>query len=98
MRIGPMSEIPLIELHPASPRQTAAVMFTDMVGYSARSHKDEAGTLALLDEHHALLRPIIAAFSGTEVKTIGNAFLLFFPTASQAVDCGIEMQRAIHAR
>ena len=45
-------------------RKLAAIMFTDMVGYSALAQRNEALALALLHEHQQLLRPIFAQHSG----------------------------------
>ena len=39
-------------------RKLAAIMFTDLVGYSALSQKNEALVLELLKEHQQLLRPL----------------------------------------
>ena len=47
-------------------RRLAAIMFTDIVGYSARAQADEAGGPALLERHDRLLRPIFAKFHGRE--------------------------------
>ena len=47
----------------------AAIMFTAMVGYSALSQRNEALALELLEEHHALLRPLVPCFKGTGIKT-----------------------------
>src|SRR5688572_12729307 len=79
-------------------RRLAAIMFTDMVGYSAMMQRDPTLTLELLDEHHALLRPVIASHGGREVKTIGDAFLVEFASAVEAVQCALEMQTALTAR
>ena len=53
-------------------RKLAAIMFTDMVGYSALSQRNEALALELLEEHRRLLRALFPRFNGTEVKTIGD--------------------------
>jgi len=79
-----------------SHRRLAAIMFTDMVGYSALAQSDEAGALALLDLHHRLLRPIFGQFRGREVKTVGDAFLVEFESALDAARCAVEVQRALH--
>ena len=57
-------------------RKLAAIMFTDMVGYSALAQRDEGLALELLDEHRALLRPAFLKHQGQEVKTIGDGFLV----------------------
>lgn len=79
-------------------RRLAAVMLTDIVGYTALTQVDEALTLALLDEHASILRPLFAAHDGREVKGTGDGFLVEFPSALQAVRCAVEIQRALHER
>ena len=56
-------------------RKLAAIMFTDMVGYSALSQRDDQLALELLEEHRQLLREIFPRFNGTEVKRSATAFL-----------------------
>ena len=73
-------------------------MFTDMVGYSALSQRDEALALELLEEHRALIRAVIPRHRGREVKTIGDGFLLEFASALSAVQAAIEIQKALHER
>jgi len=73
-------------------------MFTDIAGYTRMTQADEAEALTLLEEHRSLLRPIISNHSGIEVKTIGDAFLVEFKSALDAVTCGVEMQRKMAER
>jgi adenylate cyclase len=75
-----------------SSRKLAAIMFTDMVGYTAMAQKDEARAVELLEEHRRFLRPIFRKYRGREIDTIGDAFLVEFTSALDAVRCSLEIQ------
>jgi TolB-like protein/class 3 adenylate cyclase/Tfp pilus assembly protein PilF len=79
-------------------RKLAAIMFTDMVGYSTLAQRDDKLALELLEEHRQLLREIFPRFNGTEIKTIGDAFLIEFHSALEAAQCAIEIQRTLAKR
>src|SRR5205814_4440196 len=79
-------------------RKLAAIMFTDMVGYSALSQRDDKLAQELLEEHRRLLREIFPRCHGTEIKAIGDAFLVEFGSALEAAKCAIEIQRTLAKR
>jgi adenylate cyclase len=77
-------------------RRLAAVMFTDLAGYTALAQADEAGALRLLQEQDRLVRPLLEAHRGRKVKSMGDGLLIEFSNALDAVECAVDLQRHIH--
>ena len=80
---------------PEGERRLAALMFTDMVGFTMLSQRDEALAVQLLDEQREIIRPQLAKYKGREVDTIGDAFLVEFASSLEAVRCAVEIQSAL---
>jgi TolB-like protein/class 3 adenylate cyclase/Tfp pilus assembly protein PilF len=79
-------------------RRLAAIMFTDMVGYSALTQRNEALALELLQEHRRLLRDSFRKFHGREIQTTGDGFLVEFVSALEAVKSALEIQHTLAER
>jgi len=81
--------------------ESQVVMLTDMKGFTAatsrQTRQENARMLAL---HDALLMPVIEAFGGRRVKSIGDAYLVLFPAPTGALLCAAAIQDRLadHAR
>jgi len=75
-------------------RQLAAIMFTDIVGYTKLMGEDEQRAFELLKKNRAVQRPIIEKFNGRWLKEIGDGVLASFTTVSEAVYCAKAIQEA----
>ena len=73
-------------------RRLAAIMFTDIVGFSRQMGADEARMLRLLEVHNQIVSQAVAAHHGHVIKTIGDAFLVDFPSVVNAVQCAQTIQ------
>jgi TolB-like protein/class 3 adenylate cyclase len=79
-------------------RRLAAILASDVVGYSRLMGADEAGTARAVREHREAAAPIVRAFGGRLVKTMGDGVLLEFPSVVAAVECAIRMQQQMIER
>ena len=77
-------------------RRLAAIIFTDIVGYTAITQANESRAMAILDAHNAMIRPFFPEFNGREVKAIGDSFLVEFGSALDALKCAVEIQSRLH--
>jgi TolB-like protein/class 3 adenylate cyclase/Tfp pilus assembly protein PilF len=73
-------------------RKLAAIMFTDVVGFSRQMGADEARMLRLLTIHNQLIQRAVTEHHGAVIKTIGDAFLVDFPSVVHAVQCAQHIQ------
>ncbi len=76
-------------------RQLAAIMFTDMVGFTALMGADQNNALRLLNRGHDILKSIVSAHDGEWFDDAGDRSLTAFPSAIDAVNCALEIQSRI---
>ena len=76
-------------------RRLAAIMFTDMVGFTALTQRNEVLALELLEEQRQLIRSVLAKYRGREVDMMGDGFLLEFASSLEAVRCAVEIQSVL---
>ena len=76
-------------------RRLAAIVFTDIVGFTNLSSKDEEGAYNLVKKQRGILKPIVEKHEGEWLKEEGDGLLLSFPSSKEAVNCSIQMQAAV---
>jgi len=80
-------------------RRLSAILAADMVGYSRLMEAEEIGTLGRQKVHREeLIDPEIAKFRGRIVKEMGDGVLVEFPSVVDAVQCAVQIQRAMPER
>lgn len=78
--------------------QLAAIMFTDIQGYTALMQHDEASALDLRNRHREIFNSTTAKYKGKILQYYGDGTLSIFQSAIDAVRCGIELQLAFRVR
>jgi len=81
----------------AETRKLAAIIFTDMVGFSRQMGADEARMLRLLDTHNQIVHQAVAEHQGHVIKTAGDGFLVEFSSVVHAVRCAQQIQAQFRA-
>ena len=80
----------------APARRLAAILYTDVVGYSRLMGADEAGTHARLKTlRETIFKPQIVAYNGRIIRLMGDGSLVEFPSIVDAFACAVEVQRAV---
>lgn len=77
-------------------REMVAVMFTDVRGYTSLAQKNEPLALKLLELKRILADPVIAKHHGRLIKSIGDALMVEFHSALEAVRCATVLQERLH--
>src|SRR5712691_1202009 len=81
----------------AETRRLAAIMFTDIVGFSRQMGSNEARMLRLLEVHNHVIQQAVTEHHGHVIKTVGDAFLVDFPSVVHAVQCAQSVQAQFRA-
>ena len=74
-------------------RKIAVILVADVVGYSKHMERDENATLKAYAECEKILKTCLKKYKGSIFNTAGDSALAEFPSAVNAVECGVEMLR-----
>ena len=93
-----MGKFPKLTSHsstsmPEPSRQLAAIMFTDIVGYTALMGKDQDKALKLLRRNREIHQEVINGHNGKWLKEMGDGILARFNSATDSVQCAINIQK-----
>ena len=76
-------------------RQLAAILFTDIVGYSAIMQQDEHGAIRLVKHHRVVLKNAVAEHEGDVIDYYGDGSLCIFTSITQAMQCAYSIQKQL---
>jgi class 3 adenylate cyclase/TM2 domain-containing membrane protein YozV len=74
-------------------KRLAAIMFTDIVGYSTIMEKNEVAGAKIRQRHKEVIEATSQKYEGDIIQYFGDGTLSVFPSAAAAVECAVEMQR-----
>ena len=78
-------------------RQLAAIMFTDIVGYTALMQQNEEKAVALIKHYNAALNQTVELHGGKVLNYYGDGSLCTFPSVIEAVNCALELQKDLQS-
>lgn len=79
----------------SSSRQLAAIMFTDIVGYTAMMQSDEQKAVAVIKHYNAALEKLVTQFNGQILNYYGDGSLCIFSSVTDAINCSLEIQKEL---
>jgi TolB-like protein/class 3 adenylate cyclase len=78
-------------------RQLSAILFTDIVGYTAMMQRDELGAVASVKKHRYVMESTVKDHHGEVIEYFGDGSLCIFPSATEAVRCAMQVQQQMQA-
>ena len=79
-------------------RKIAVIFVADVVGYSKHMEKDENATIKSYNACETILNKLLKKYKGSVFNTAGDSVLAEFPSAVNAVECGVDFQNEIKKR
>jgi len=76
-------------------RQLAAIMFTDIAGYTAMMEADEQKTVAVIKHYNAALENLVKQNAGRVLNYYGDGSLCIFHSATDAANCSLALQEEL---
>jgi len=76
-------------------RRLAAILFTDIVGYTTMMQQNETEAVAIIKRHATVLKQAVAVHSGEVLNDYGDSSLCIFSSATEAVQCALEIQQQL---
>lgn len=74
-------------------RQLAAIMFTDIVGYTAMMQANEQKAVAVIKHYNTTLEKLVSQYHGQVLNYYGDGSLCIFSSAADAVNCSLAVQK-----
>ena len=76
-------------------RRLAAILFSDIVGYTALMAESEERGLRVRERNRSVVRPLLEQYHAERIEETGDEFFSVFPSAVDAVNCALAIQEAL---
>ena len=76
-------------------RHLAAILFTDIVGYTAMMQRDEQNAVSIAKRYITVLKQFVPSHGGEILNDYGDGCLCSFSSATEAVRCAIQIQKQL---
>ena len=94
LKLGESSGINLFSMQNQR-RHLAAILFTDIVGYTAMMQQNEVNAVAIMKRYHSVLQKIVSDYSGKILNDYGDGSLCSFASATEAVSYAVALQKQL---